>query len=67
MEQPGQIVKPDQVERLILCSGKIAVDLQEEMEKNEEHAQRNEKVQILRIEQLYPLPIDEIKNIEERS
>ena len=44
------------VKRVILCSGKIYWDLMAEMEK------RNEKnIAVVRIEQLYPTPVDEIK------
>jgi 2-oxoglutarate dehydrogenase E1 component len=41
----------DRIERVVLCSGKVYFDLMEEREK------RNEtRIQILRLEQLYPFP-----------
>ena len=44
---------PSQVQRIILCSGKIFYDLTAEKEKNPEIA---DNVAILRMEQLYPFP-----------
>ncbi|MDB6035912.1 MAG: 2-oxoglutarate dehydrogenase, subunit, partial [Verrucomicrobiales bacterium] len=43
-------VRPDQVKQILMCSGKIYYDLDEEREK---HARTD--IAILRIEQLYPL------------
>ncbi|HCF96315.1 MAG: 2-oxoglutarate dehydrogenase E1 component [Verrucomicrobiota bacterium] len=50
------IAAPEQTERIILCTGKIFYEL------HRERAQREiqEKVAILRVEQLYPLSDDEI-------
>ena len=45
------------VKRVILCSGKIYWDLMAEVEKS---GQRN--IAVVRIEQLYPTPVDEIKS-----
>ncbi|NMO96294.1 2-oxoglutarate dehydrogenase E1 component [Paenibacillus lemnae] len=61
IEQPGLGQSPKKVERLILCSGKIAVDLEETLEK-----QKDEDfswLHIVRVEQLYPFPKDEIVSI----
>ncbi len=41
----------DQIERVVLCSGKVYYDLFEAREKREQA-----KIQILRLEQLYPFP-----------
>ena len=61
LEQPGLGEKPEKVERLILCSGKIAIDLAEGLEKIED----KDWLHILRIEELYPFPMDVIaKSIE---
>lgn len=44
------------VKRVILCSGKIYWDLMAELEKRSE-----KNIAVVRIEQLYPTPVDEIK------
>jgi 2-oxoglutarate dehydrogenase E1 component len=44
-------VSDDQIKRVVLCSGKVYFDLMEEREKRGEN-----RIQILRIEQLYPFP-----------
>ena len=41
----------DKIKRVILCTGKVYFDLMEEREKRGEN-----RIQILRIEQLYPFP-----------
>jgi 2-oxoglutarate dehydrogenase E1 component len=48
----------DDVHRLILCSGKIAVDLSTAPRRAEES-----NVAICRVEQLYPLPLDELRAV----
>ena len=48
---------PDQVETLILCSGRVTWDLMVERTKREDGA----KFAIGRVERLYPNPVDEIK------
>src|ERR1700761_8039574 len=46
-----KLVPDDQIKRVVLCTGKVYFDLMEEREK------RNEtRIQILRMEQLYPFP-----------
>jgi 2-oxoglutarate dehydrogenase E1 component len=46
-----KLVPDEQIKRVILCSGKVYFDLMEEREK------RNEtRIQMLRLEQLYPFP-----------
>ncbi|HET7658036.1 MAG TPA: 2-oxoglutarate dehydrogenase E1 component [Bacillales bacterium] len=63
LEQPGLGENPDQVERLVLCTGKIAIDLHERLEKEEEQFNW---LHILRVEQLYPFPKEEIENVISR-
>jgi 2-oxoglutarate dehydrogenase E1 component len=46
-----QLVPDDQIKRVVLCSGRVYFDLMEEREKRGEN-----RIQILRIEQLYPFP-----------
>lgn len=52
--------KPDEVTRIILCSGKVAWDAIAERDK------RGAKFAVVRIEQLYPFPIKQIKEILSR-
>ncbi len=49
-------VDPAKVERVLLCSGRITWDLIAERKKQE-----NERTAIVRIEQLYPRPVEELK------
>jgi 2-oxoglutarate dehydrogenase E1 component len=46
-----QLVSDDQIKRVILCTGKVYFDLMDEREKRNEN-----RVQMLRLEQLYPFP-----------
>jgi len=46
-----QLVPDDQIKRVILCTGKVYFDLMEEREKRGET-----RIQMLRLEQLYPFP-----------
>jgi 2-oxoglutarate dehydrogenase E1 component len=50
--------KPKQVRRLILCTGRIYYDLDAQREK-----EKRDDLAMIRIEQLYPLNITELKNI----
>jgi 2-oxoglutarate dehydrogenase E1 component len=49
------VARPDRVTRMVLCSGKIFYDLVAARE-----TKRVENVSILRLEQLYPFPLDEL-------
>lgn len=51
-------VNPSEVKRVLLCSGKVYYDLLEEKEK----ANRSD-IAIIRIEQLYPLPITRLREV----
>jgi 2-oxoglutarate dehydrogenase E1 component len=63
MEQQGLGEKVDQVERLIMCTGKVAIDLEEALEDKEED---NSWLHVIRVEQIYPFPDNEIKKIMAR-
>jgi 2-oxoglutarate dehydrogenase E1 component len=47
---------PKKIKRVVMCSGKIFVDLL-----TQRRAQKSEKIAIIRIEQLYPFPYDELR------
>ena len=51
-DEPIKLVKDDRIRRVVLCSGKVYYDLYEEREKR-----GVTDVQIIRIEQLYPVPV----------
>ncbi|WP_243290739.1 2-oxoglutarate dehydrogenase E1 component [Bacillus sp. FJAT-47783] len=68
IDQQGLGEKPDQVKRLVLCSGKIAIDLADRVSKETSL----DWLHIARIEQLYPFPkkgleqlFNRFKNLEE--
>ncbi|MCE4957010.1 2-oxoglutarate dehydrogenase E1 component [Macrococcoides caseolyticum] len=50
--------KKTKVKKLLIASGKIAIDLYTELQKNP-----NDEIHLIRLEQLYPLPKEEIKAI----
>ena len=50
-----KLVRDEEIKRVVLCSGKIYFDISEKRE-----TIRNSKVQLLRIEQLYPFPVKKI-------
>ena len=54
--------RPDQVRRVLVCSGKVYYDL---LSKREDAGKQRE-IAIVRIEQLYPWPAEELKQILER-
>jgi 2-oxoglutarate dehydrogenase E1 component len=53
-----KLVDDTEIKRVILCTGKVYFDLMEEREKRGEN-----RIQILRIEQLYPFP-DQVLALE---
>ncbi|WP_239618560.1 2-oxoglutarate dehydrogenase E1 component [Cohnella mopanensis] len=64
VEQPGLGQNPARVERLVLCTGKVAIDLAEELDKSADV--NRDWLHIARVEQLYPFPKHEIKAIIDR-
>lgn len=63
LEQPGLGESVERVERLILCSGKVAIDLLTELEGD---AFEKERLHIVRVEQLYPFPQADIEAVVRR-
>ncbi|WCK56915.1 2-oxoglutarate dehydrogenase E1 component [Aneurinibacillus sp. Ricciae_BoGa-3] len=63
LEQPGLEAHAATAERLILCSGKVAIDLEAEWEALNVN---NEKIHMVRVEQLYPLPSKAIRELLSR-
>ena len=56
-----KLAKDDQIKRVVLCSGKVYFDISEKRE-----IIRNPKVQLLRIEQLYPFPVKKLASFLKR-
>ena len=54
-------INPTQVEKLVLCSGKIYYELLDRREQDQ-----SEKVALVRLEQLFPLDIDTITELTEK-
>jgi 2-oxoglutarate dehydrogenase E1 component len=63
IEEPLTASNLEAVERLILCSGKIAIELETTLEATRKVTER---LSIVRVEQLYPFPEQEIKDIIDR-
>ncbi|HET7522368.1 MAG TPA: 2-oxoglutarate dehydrogenase E1 component [Bacillales bacterium] len=63
VEQRGLGDHPDRVERLVLCSGKVAIDLEEKLKS---YQYDRDWLHILRMEQLYPFPKQLIENTVSR-
>jgi 2-oxoglutarate dehydrogenase E1 component len=61
LEQPGLGGKPERVERIVFCTGKIAIDLADALEKDE--SKDKDWLHIVRVEQLYPFPQKEIEAV----
>ncbi len=59
LDDPG-VGDPDSVERIVFCSGKVAWDAMAERDR------REAPVAVVRVEQLYPLPTDQMLSIVKR-
>jgi 2-oxoglutarate dehydrogenase E1 component len=64
LEQPGLGSQPARVERLVLCCGKVAVDLEEAIQAD--GSADWSWLHIVRTEQLYPFPAQEIEAVIRR-
>ena len=56
LRRPGRRRQPDAVKRVLLCSGKVYYDLFQAR-----HERGITDTAIIRIEQLYPLPVEEVR------
>ncbi|MBO9128778.1 2-oxoglutarate dehydrogenase E1 component [Bacillus sp. 165] len=65
LEQPQLGKEVNKVKRLVLTTGKMAIDLAAEIESNKTELHLDE-LHIVRIEQLYPFPKQEVEAIVER-
>ncbi|KEA51913.1 2-oxoglutarate dehydrogenase [Mangrovibacter sp. MFB070] len=54
-------IDPQAVKRVVMCSGKVYYDLLEQRRKNDQH-----NVAIIRIEQLYPFPVQSVQEVLKR-
>ncbi len=54
-------VNPEQVDKMVFCNGKLYYDLLAEREKL-----NNQRIALIRIEQLYPFPLEQILTINKR-
>ncbi len=50
---------PAKITKVVVCSGKVFYDLLEQKEKNQSN-----HISIVRLEQLYPLPIEQLQNLK---
>jgi 2-oxoglutarate dehydrogenase E1 component len=57
LQQPGLGKEKDKVKKILLCSGKIAIDLEKALEQDQ--VARTE-MHIVRVEQIYPFPEEEM-------
>ncbi len=63
LEQEGLGQEPEKVERLVLTTGKVAIDLEAELKNSDEDMSW---LHIARVEQLYPFPEKNIKDLIKR-
>ncbi|WP_338754594.1 2-oxoglutarate dehydrogenase E1 component [Bacillus sp. FJAT-52991] len=56
VEEPRLGSNPEKVERIVLCSGKVSIDLAEQISKTE----GLDWLHVLRVEEIYPFPREEI-------
>ncbi|WP_335870795.1 2-oxoglutarate dehydrogenase E1 component [Bacillus sp. 2205SS5-2] len=62
LEQEGLGTNIEKVERLVLCTGKIGIELAEKLSNNQEH----DWMHIVRVEEIYPFPKRQLTKILER-
>jgi len=62
IEQPGLGTVPEKVERIVFCTGRIAVELAG----SASGQSQTDWLDIIRVEELYPFPKEDIKNLVNR-
>jgi 2-oxoglutarate dehydrogenase E1 component len=63
LEQPGLGSKKTKVKTILIGSGKIMVDLEEALEKEQAQGRNFDWLHMLRLEQIYPFPAKQIEEI----
>lgn len=58
VEQPGLGADRDKVERIVLCSGKVSIDIAEQIDLDQ-----HQWLHVLRIEEIYPFPLDALEKM----
>lgn len=61
IEHPGLGINPELVERVVLCTGKVSIDIAEQID-----SQKHAWLHVLRIEEIYPFPLDALKEMLSR-
>ncbi|CAM3739043.1 2-oxoglutarate dehydrogenase E1 component [Mesobacillus zeae] len=56
IREPKLNTEPSKVERVVMCTGKVAVDLSEKAD-----AEKQDFIEVLRIEEIYPFPLEELR------
>ena len=54
-------LKPEEVSRVVLCTGKIYYDISDDMKKN-----NVSDTAVVRLEQIYPFPLEQLKEVKEK-
>ncbi|MCC7106411.1 MAG: 2-oxoglutarate dehydrogenase E1 component [Chloroflexi bacterium] len=61
LDDPRAAVQPEQVQRIVLCSGKVWADVQADVRRHDAAG-----LAIIRLEELYPFPADELRTLFQR-
>jgi 2-oxoglutarate dehydrogenase E1 component len=63
LDDPFEGLTPQEVSRILLCSGKVAIDL---LENRDHEAEKDLQTAIIRLEQIYPFPASQLRQILDR-
>lgn len=58
LEQPGLGGNPELIERVVLCTGKVSIDISEKID-----PEVHDWLHVLRIEEIYPFPLVSLKDV----